>query len=467
MSFSSASLPGSIATASASRLSAIKIATWVFAILGAFYLVWPLWRIGFPLDANRNEGWHAWYIDAVTQGLPLYPGPDEMRVNNYPPLSFILTSAVARLTGDAILAGRLLSLASLFVIMAAAGMAVRALGGSRTAAAFGAFWLFATLTQFFQYYVGVNDPSLLAIALMGLGLAYFLRCLQKGRAVEPAIALMVIAGFFKHNFPGIPVVALIWLAFIHKKAALRATIFGALLCVIGVSLCVAAFGTNFLNEMLMPREVTVGHILSAVNRLQWIAPAVAVWALWAWPNRRQPAAQFTALLIAMTLLNGLYTAAGAGVTYNAYLAVTFASAIAVGLAVEGIAATGLGRRFTPHAVTIAIIVVLLLRIVLWPRYEYYLVLTSPQFREEYRQYSNALNSEIARVRAIPGPVACEPLIVCYRAGKDFVYERYWVEQLIATGRWTKDSVDKALRERKIRLEMPDPNGVLFPKKLLF
>ncbi|HWJ19681.1 MAG TPA: hypothetical protein VNR65_13230, partial [Geobacterales bacterium] len=339
----------------------------------------------------------------------------------------------------------MLSLASLFVITAAAGISVRALGGSRTAAAFGAFWLFATLTQFFQYYVGVNDPSLLAIALMALGLAYFLYCLQAGRAVEPAIALMVIAGFFKHNFPMIPAVALIWLTFIDKRAALRATVFGALLCIIGVLHCIMAFGPNFLNEMMMPREITFNHILSAANRLQWIAPAVAAWGLWAWPNRRQPAAQFTALLIVMTLFNGLYTAAGAGVTYNAYLAVTFATAIAIGVAIERIDATKIWRRLTPSAVKIIIVSLLLLRVVLWPRYEYYLVLASPSFREEYRQDSIVLNNEIARIRAIQGPVACEPLIICYRAGKAFVYERYWVEQLIATGRWTKDAIDKGVR----------------------
>ena len=466
MSFSSASLPGPIATPRAPGLSAVKTATWVFAILGVICLVWPIWRLGSPLDANRNEAWHGWYIDAVTQGLQLYPGPEEMRVNNYPPLSFYLTAAVAKLTGDAILAGRLISLASLFILTAAAGIAVRALGGSRTASAFGAFWLFATLTRFFEYYVGVNDPSLLAMALMGLGLAYFLRCVQAGRAVEPAIALMVIAGFFKHNFPSVPAVALIWLAFIDTRAALRATLFGALLCIIGLSICIVAFGPNFLNEMLMPREMTFKNILMAVNRLQWIAPAVAAWGLWAWPNRGQPTAQFTALLIGMTLFNGLYTAAGAGVTYNAYLAVTFASAIAIGVAIERIDATRIFRRFTPSAVRTAIVSLLLLRLVLWNQYESYLVLASPSFREECHQHSIALNNEVLRIRAIPGPVACEPATVCYRAGKAFVYERYWVQQLIATGRWTEEAIDKAIRERGIRVEMMSPS-LMLPKRRLF
>ncbi|MGO9461551.1 MAG: hypothetical protein ACLPWS_20350 [Rhodomicrobium sp.] len=464
MSSTTASLPGSIAPASG--ISATKTAVWIFAILGAIYLVWPVWRMGFPLDANINEGWHGWYIDSVLKGQPLYPGPHEMRVNNYPPLSFYLTAAVAKLTGDAILAGRLLSLASLFVLSAAAGISVRALGGSRAAAAFGAVWLFATLAQFFQNYVAVNDPSLLAVALAGLGLAYFLHCLRARRAVEPAIALMVIAGFFKHNFPGIPLAALIWLALIDKRAALRAALFGAALTFGGLLLCAAAFGPDFATQMLMPREMTFRHVLMAVNRLQWIAPAVAAWALWAWRNRTQPAAQFTALLIGITLVNGLGIAAGAGVTYNAYLALTFASVIGIGLAIEGFDTAAIARRFSGGAARVTIVAVLLLRLVLSQHYEFYLVLASPSFREDYRQHAAALNAEIARIRSIPGPVSCQPISLCYRAGKDFVYERYWVQQLIATGRLTQDAVDQAIPERGIRFEAADPS-IWVRKRLLF
>ena len=326
-------MPGSVATAPASRLSGDeKTALVDLRHSGAIYLG-PCRRIGFPLDANRNESWHGWYIDAITKVCRFTLA--RMRCASTTTRPLVLSHGGSREANGRRYPRGTVALARLAVRhYSSSGHFVRALGGSRTGAAFGAFWLFAILTQFFQYYVGVNDPSLLAIALMALGLAYFLNCLQAGRAVEPAIALMVVAGFFKHNFPMIPAVALIWLAFIDKKAALRAAIFGALLCIIGVSLCVMAFGPNFLKEMTMPRVITFNHVFSAANRLQWIAPAVAAWGLWAWPNRRQPAAQFTALLIVMTLFNGLYTAAGAGVTYNAYLAVTFATAIAIGVAIE-------------------------------------------------------------------------------------------------------------------------------------
>src|SRR5262249_31007087 len=275
---------------------------------------------------------NAWFIDAVLKGTKLYPGEGELIVNNYPPLSFYITAAAAKLTGDAIGAGRILSLFSAFGVSAAAGFCIRALGGSRAAAAFGGFWLLATLSHFFPRYVGVNDPSLPALALMVLGFGLFLSRLRAGRAVEPAIALMILAGFVKHNEPVFPLTALIWLAMLDKKAAFRAAAFAAVLCTAGLALCAAVYGEDFITQMLMPREVTLKHMLSTVNKLQWIAPALLLWGLWAWPNRKAPEAKFTALLVSLALVSGVIQAAGAGVATNAYLEAVAAAAVAAALA---------------------------------------------------------------------------------------------------------------------------------------
>ena len=74
-------------------------------------------------------------------------------------------------------------------------------------------------------------------------------------------------------------------------------------------------------------------------------------------------------------------------------------------------------------------------------------------------------SEAARIRAMPGNVDCWPLAVCYRAGKAFVYDQYWVGQHIATGRWTKEAVEQFVREKGIRFESIE--GVGIDKKRLF
>src|SRR6516164_7126624 len=99
--------PASFAAASPSGgISKVQTATWMFGIMAAVFLAWPVWRLGFFLEVNRNEPWAAWFADAILNGTPLYPSEKELIVNNYPPLSYYLTAALSRLTGDTIIAGR-------------------------------------------------------------------------------------------------------------------------------------------------------------------------------------------------------------------------------------------------------------------------------------------------------------------------------------------------------------------------
>src|SRR5947208_2602275 len=80
----------------------------LFGLLAAIFLAWPVWRAAIPLEINRNEPWNAWFIDAALRGTPLYPGAEELIVNNYPPLSFYVVGLLSTLTGDVIYAGRLI-----------------------------------------------------------------------------------------------------------------------------------------------------------------------------------------------------------------------------------------------------------------------------------------------------------------------------------------------------------------------
>src|ERR1700712_5311980 len=107
-------------------LSDVSARRWSVSVTGSsvimLAMVMPLFwffasRTGHSLLENYNEGWNALYIDRVNSGGALYPGPDELLLNNYPPLSFVIVAGLARLVGDAMTAGRLVSAAS-FVIVA-------------------------------------------------------------------------------------------------------------------------------------------------------------------------------------------------------------------------------------------------------------------------------------------------------------------------------------------------------------
>ena len=53
------------------------------------------------MPANYSEGWHAYRADAALAGGVLYPAPDALTSNNYPPLSFYVVGALGRSGIDA------------------------------------------------------------------------------------------------------------------------------------------------------------------------------------------------------------------------------------------------------------------------------------------------------------------------------------------------------------------------------
>src|SRR5437868_5213927 len=197
--------------------------------------------------------------------------------------------------------GRALSLIATLGIGAAAAAVVRQLGGSRAASLIAGFWFLATMARFFEFYVGMNEPQLLGLAVMAIGLAWFLKRQAEGRAVEPAVLLMVLAGFIKHNFVALPLVALIWLALENWRLALRAALVGATAAAIGLAICAWLFAPYFIADMLMPRTYHPARALSTLGRLQFILPAMVLWAIWAWHEGRSKPVRFTALIIGIAL----------------------------------------------------------------------------------------------------------------------------------------------------------------------
>jgi len=438
------------------RLPTILI--WSIAGLAALFLVWPVWRAFFPLEIWGNEGWNAYHADAAMRGVGLYPPSDGLTANNYPPLSYYVLGWLGKLFGDPLYVGRAVSLGATLSAAAAAAAVVRQFGGSRAACLIAAFWFVATMARFFEYYVGMNEPQLFSLAVMSAGLAWFARRQHQGRAVEPAILLMVLAGFVKHNFITLPLVALIWLTLDNWRLGLRAAFVGAAAAAVGLAICAWIFAPYFISDMLMPRTYHLARALSTIGRLQFILPAMVLWGIWAWCERRAKPARFTALLIGIALALCLAQKSGAGVDENAQFELIFCIAVGIGLAYDGLLRDPLRTGWSTHRISLLVLGVLIVRLLISSRLEFAYVLFSPQYRALAAENAAVTRAEAVRVAAIPGPIACSNLVVCRLAGKPFVFDHFWITQMVETGMLTWRQVETLARRNGIVKDDEDPRA---------
>ncbi len=269
----------------------------LLALLALYFLIWPLWRAQFPIEIAQNEGWNAYHADAAVGGGVLYPSPDTLIVNNYPPLSFYALGFLGRIFGDPLFVGRVLSLLATIGLGALIAKVVLQLGGGRAAAAIAGLWFVATMARSYGRFVGMNDPQLAGQFVMVAALAWFLARDKAGKSAEPAILLMVLAGFWKHNIVAIPATVLVWLLLRDGRRAVRPLAVGIAAAVFGLAVCIAVYGDVFLANLLTPRPSRLMRALGGIGRSQWILPALVLWALWAWGERKTFAARFTGLHI--------------------------------------------------------------------------------------------------------------------------------------------------------------------------
>jgi hypothetical protein len=180
----------------------------VFAILlmaGVILLVLPnVIAVPFVFERNYNEGWNVYNTQRFFSGAVVYDD-NLWRVNNYPPISFLVVGALDRAVGDLLLSGRLVALLSFAAVGGLAAIVTAWLGANRT----GALFAGACALGFFYLaapdWVAVDDPQTLAEAIMLAGFAVYLAG-PAGRARLLATAgLVVLAGFTKHNLVAIPI----------------------------------------------------------------------------------------------------------------------------------------------------------------------------------------------------------------------------------------------------------------------
>ena len=417
------------------------------AVLACYFLVWPIWRAQFPIEIWFTESWNAFHQDAAAAGLPLYPGAGDLVVTNYPPLSFIVIGGLGKLFGDPLYVGRVLSLLGLVALAVEIALMVRLLVGSLFAGSIGALWFVALMAHNATLYVGANDPQIAGQAIMGAGFVWFVSRDRSGGSALAPLLLMVAAGFWKHNIIAMPATAVIWLLLHHQW---RPVLLSAVAAGAGLAACGAIFGATFYENLLCSRDHRIGHLVSQLGYLQWVAVAAIIWGLWVWFGRGTYAARFSTLHVAIGFAACLLQWFGDGVFSNAAFDLMIALAVGVGCTYAQIMASPIAARLGAERTRALLVAVLVLRLVASGRQESAAVMFNPQFRADYAAAAEAMTVAAASVAKIPGDVYCvKNNLVCRAAGKAFVVDDFKTDQLLATGRASSADIDAMFRERGI------------------
>jgi 6-pyruvoyl-tetrahydropterin synthase related domain len=336
------------------------LATLALALVVAVWMVLPLAWLFAQAPRGYSEGWNALVALRAMSDLPLYPQDQTLHTNNYPPLSFYLVGGLGALTGDHMVAGRLISLAALVAIALEIALAVRLLGGTWWVSAFAGLLFVAGAMSLDHRPVGGNEPHMLAHAVMLAGLVVLLKGSGSSRHVAGAAVLMVVGGLIKHNLLGLPLAVTFWLL-LNDRRALRVWLLAA-----GASVAVAlaalwlAYGAAVFDNMLGARSWGPSRMLrmtrQGLENLQiLLAAALFLVAL----QPRAPGPQLAGLYVGCALLVASLLVGGAGTGVNLFFEPLIASCLAAGLLLQQAGRwvrTDLVRRASVRAALAAVLI---------------------------------------------------------------------------------------------------------------
>ena len=424
----------------------------VLALMSAGLLARNILAIPVVAPLDPNEGWNAAHALALLAGQALYPPPQSLMVNNYPPLSFYLVAAVTTVTGDAVLAGRLVAFLAFLASCAGIGLVMRRFA-FRAHAAWVAVLFFAATLLIASNYVGMDDPQLLGHAVQLLGLLLLLR----GRPIASGAAF-AIGLFVKHNLLALPLAAAFWLWRRDSKAALRFAIAGSCAAVLGLVLFRLLYGANLWTAVASPRVTSWDNVVHALSHLWWALLPLAAFA-----RNRDPRRSFCLVYSGVALGLGVIFSTGDGVDVNVFFDLAIACAFALGLVAETSSA-GAALCALPLPLFLAFT---------FHDNNYFFT----------RDFRNQSARDIAFLKSHSGPALCDQLSLCLWAGKGAQLDVFNIGEQIKTGARDPASVTRMIAshgfavvqlqdldglgavrgtiERSYRVDHSDDNGVFF------
>jgi hypothetical protein len=410
----------------------------LLALAGTLAL-YPLIRAFFDFEIDYNEGWNGYFQLRAVAGEPLYAGYSALFTNNYPPLSFYLVGALGRLTGDVVLAGRLLSLAGLGAIALACAAIVRAAGGRRSEQGLALATCVLLFASFATDYLGMNDPQLLAQGFATAALAAHLGGPpSKGRAVLTAL-LIVASVLTKHNLVLVPLLVtadVLWRGNAASRNAYVVT--GATCATLAFAALWLVAGPAFFTQLLASRTWEIDRaFLFTIETIGTFQAPLAVIGIGLWATRRREPAGLILVYLVLAIALGAFWAGGAGTDINVWFDVPIALAIGAGLVLIELRERGLSPPLQAAFALVANGGVLFYAPQALGR-------MGVDLTGEMAERQSLFRADAAWLRTRPGPALCQSQLLCLRAGKPMAVDAFNTTQAILTGRLPRNTLTRRL-----------------------
>jgi hypothetical protein len=431
------------------RRRALIVSLILLTTLAVLSAIGPLYRAQFLAEVDVNEGWNAYHVDAVLHGLPLYPSPDLLITNNYPPLYYYLVAGLSSIFGDTIFIGRALSFIAVLAVGAEIFLILRRLAVGQRPAFAAAVAYFATMCRLFDGRVAVNDPQLLAHAIVGLGLLLFL-IEREGdhRWFVLSASTMVLAGFVKHNVVAVPAATFLFLLLEDRKSAARFAAVGLGMALGGLWLCALAYGPSFAFNILEPRPYHLLRGIKSLEDLHRVPVQFILWVGYALWCKDQNRGRLINLLCLAGLAESFGMRTAEEVDRNASYDLLFALHLAFGAVLER-ANDIRPRALSTSAYQAVLIAATTARLLFGEPMDSFNVLINPAIVQYFRDAEAATLADVERVRRIPGPVFCESPYTCFMAGKPFVVDGINLQFRVTMGREPCDVIDRLLESGEL------------------
>jgi hypothetical protein len=429
------------------------LVTLLFVLIACTW--YPLDKVTAQYEMGPNEGFNSYFQQTAADGGKVYGKEPQFYYANYPPLSFHLIGLAGAIAGGVNLAGRWISVLSYLLIGLFAALTVERLTGVRRYGWYAGLCWLIWLAAFDPNRIGFNDPHLLGIAFSVAGFYCYVRDPGSVKWLRWSAVLFALSVFTKQTLVAFPAAVAIE-TFLSARQQLwtwLVTVVGTCVMLLGLTLVID--GSYFFRHLMLPRVWSMAGVTgSTTTYLSFIGIAFLAAVVWIFRMRSTGPVRALAIAFAAAFVFGAFAVAGDGAGINHYFESMVATAMIVGVALTQVEAIANASPY-PRAALTALLVVPFFLTTLMKLPE-----RAPLDIARNSLGKPALETEFLHavqfVRAQPGPVLCENLLICFDAGKPETVDAFALDQAIKTGHLQEESILRLVASRSfgaIQLEI--------------